>query len=470
MKKIHFVLLIILFYTLNSCNQNSNNEHFIGFWEGPHPENINKKFYVHVYMQADTVKAHAYWANNNFYESEFNIAELDLYGDSISFYVPSWDCFYKGKMINNRIKGGFACTGEPFDTVYLTKNDEISRYLTEALPGCNEPDYTYNYQVPKLLCDMLEISGLRDGGDSASIFSIIPEIIQGQYGRLNSFLILKNNRLVFEEYFYGYTSNKLHQIESSSKSVTSLLVGIAKDKGYIHDINEPIYKIFTSYKHLQAPEYKNITIKHLLTMTAGFSNENDELFQSENRMDYALKRKMINEPGESFNYDGGCTELLGAIIKEKTGMFADAFAKRYLFELLGIINYNWEILKQEGYPCMAGSLELLPRDMLKIGQMVLNDGKFDHKQIVSKEWLKESTSCKVTTHIENDNYGYQWWNITLNSNNKPYNCIWANGMGSQFIYIIPELDVVIVTTGYNYEFDSWAITTGISKYLYLLDN
>ena len=117
---------------------------------------------------------------------------------------------------------------------------------------------------------------------------------------------------------------------------------------------------------------------------------------------------------------------------------------------------------------MGGSLELRPRDMAKIGLMVINKGNFENRQIVSQQWIEESTSIKTETHIKGDDYGYQWWNINLQSNGFVYQTIWANGLGSQFIYIIPEIDVVIVTTGFNYENDSWAITGGIGKYLYLL--
>jgi CubicO group peptidase (beta-lactamase class C family) len=136
---------------------------------------------------------------------------------------------------------------------------------------------------------------------------------------------------------------------------------------------------------------------------------------------------------------------------------------------LKIADFNWEIYKQDGYPSMAGSLWLKPRDMAKIGLMVLNEGQFNGRQIVSKEWICESTSKKIKTHIQGDDYAYQWWNINLKSNGKTYQCIWANGLGSQFIYIIPELKVVIVTTGHNYENDSWAIKSGIEKSLYLLE-
>ena len=151
-------------------------------------------------------------------------------------------------------------------------------------------------------------------------------------------------------------------------------------------------------------------------------------------------------------------------------MFADEFADKYLFSPLKITHYDWSIFKQNGYPCMGGSLQMLPRDMAKTGMLVLNNGVFEGQPIISEKWVKESTSVKTKTHIEGDDYSYLWWNINLGSEQNSYKTIWANGWGSQFIYIIPDLDIVMVTTGANYEYDSWAITSGISKYLYLLDD
>lgn len=205
-------------------------------------------------------------------------------------------------------------------------------------------------------------------------------------------------------------------------------------------------------------------------MTSGFEPQNNELFTSENRIEFALKRPIKTKPGTTFLYDGGNTEILGAILQKKTGMFADEFAKKYLFSTLKIENFDWETNKQNGFPSMAGALNLLPRDMIKIGGLILNKGEFNENQIISKQWINESTSVKIKTHIPDDDYSYHWWNIKISSANAEYNAIWANGWGSQFIYIFPELNVVIVTTGHNYENDSWAITSGIAKYLYLLSD
>jgi hypothetical protein len=449
--------------------QNYSNK-FFGFWEGPHPIDESKFFYVHIHYQSDSLIAKGYWTQNNFYQSEFKIDILEIKDDSIRFFVPDWNCYYSGEFKNSKIFGGFSCEDEPFDAVTLSRNDKISQYLIWPKPNCENPDYSWNYTIPKFQDDGIKTSTFYTNGDSAFLFSLVPEIVNGDYGRLNSFLVLKNDRLICEEYFYGYIQSDLHQVESSTKSITSLLVGIAKDKGFIINLDEPLYKIFTEQTHLKEKDYRKITLRHVLSMTSGYEPVYDPANPEIDRIEFSLNRKLIDQPGAVFQYDGGNTEILGAVLKEKTGMFADQFAEKYLFTPLKIENCNWDIFRQDGFPCLGGSLQLTPRSMAKIGLMVLNQGKFEGNQIVSENWIKESTSVKTKTHIPDDDYGFQWWIIQLESNGKKYRTIWANGWGSQFIYIIPELKTVIVTTGHNYENDSWAITGGIEKHIGLLDS
>lgn len=470
MKLIKYIIFnTIALCLILSCSE-INTEKLVGFWQGPHPEDPQKNFYFHVYNDQNQIKAHGYWTENSFYSSQFNIDSICIMGDSVSFFINDWECVYRGKLMDDTtVLGGFSCLGEPFDSVRLTRNDGISKYLIEAKQGCKSDDFIFKHSVPLNQNDKLVTSNFNSPNYSLFVYSIVNEIINGDYGRLNSFLVVKDGNLICEEYFYGYSSTDMHQIESSTKSITSLIYGIALDRNQVADVNTPIYKIFPDYPNLSKDSYKDITVKHLLTMTAGFDIENDAVFRSDNRIDFALKRNLANAPGTKFVYDGGSTEILGAIVKRGTGLFVDEFAKKYLFDPLSIELYNWEIFKQDGCPSTGGSLWLTPRGMAKIGLMVLNNGNFDGQQIVSKDWIAESTSMQTKTHIDGDNYGYQWWNITLNSGENNYNTIWANGWGSQFIYIIPKLNVVIVTTGYNYEYDSWAITNGISKHLNLLN-
>ncbi len=466
------IIMGLLVVLMSGCILSDQMDRWPGCWEGPHPEADEKKFIIYIRVDNNGFSGKGYWTLNGHYNSSFEVDRLVVDHDSIRFFVPLWDCNYSGR-INQKsdlIEGGFRCSNEPYDPVILRKKEGIENYLLLPKPGSDQKDYQYQYRKPPGRNDKLETSAYYSETDSLFIYSIIGDIIAGSYGRINSFLLVKDERLICEEYFFGYTRDTPHQIESSTKSIISLLIGIAIDQGKITDINEPVYKSFPAFTRLTSGAYSEITLNHLLTMTAGFKKDDISVFQSTDRIAYALNRELVNPPGEIFNYDGGCTEILGGVIREKTAYFADSFADRYLFAPLGIVNYNWDELKQEGYPCAAGSLQLLPRDMAKIGILVANKGIWDSKEILSAEWLEKSTAAQTKTHIEGDDYAYQWWRIKLESGGRTYNAIWANGLGSQFIYIIPEINSVIVTTGHNYENDSWAITRGISKYLYLLDH
>jgi len=469
MKYTYFFIILVSLFVLQNCSIKNEKMSLNGFWEGPHPEDVNKKFYIQIVEKQDSLTAIGYWTNHKFYDSQFKIDSIFRHSDSISFFIPDWNCYYLGRIFDTLIKGGFACAGELFDPVNLINNDALIPFLTEAKPNCNHVNYKYHYTEPAFFDESINATRFQTPNDSLFIYSLIPEIIDNQYGRINSFLLIKNDKLICEEYFYGYSRNDLHQIESATKSITSLLIGIAKDKGMISDIHEPIYKTFPSYEHLKSGDYKKITIANILSMTSCFVNEY-EPYQNYDRIDYSLKRKLIAPVGEHFIYDGGNTEILGAIIKLKTGMYADVFAEKFLFKPLNIQKYDWNTLKQDSFPCMGGSLKMRPIDLTKIGLLVLNNGRYNKQQIISSDWIKKSTSAKTKTHIKGDDYGYQWWNISIESNNKKHEIIWANGIGSQFIFIVPSLNIIIVTSGYNYEYDSWAIINGIGKYLFLLDN
>ncbi len=464
------ILPFILVTLLLACSSPHDNTAIYGFWQGPHPEDENRKFYVRFYENNHTLAGHGYWTHNGFYDSEFEIDSVYFAKTEIRFYVPMWKCTYLGKLTgNSMVSGGFSCPGEPLDSVLLIKNDSIHSFLVEALPGSQDTGFTYLWKIPPANEDGLRVANTLSPGEKAFLDSIIPKIAESKFGRINSILASKNHELFCEEYFWGYQAKDLHPVESVTKSITSLLTGIAIDQGKIRGTEEKIADIFPEIRHNQPEIFNQITLKHLLCMTSGYESKDNELTKSDDRLNFCLNRKIVHTPGKVFQYDGGNTEILGAVIQRKTGMFADKFAMKYLFEPLNIQTFKWSDYQQNGYPLMSGALCLRPRDMLKTGELILQKGQYNGRRIVSEKWIEESTTARVETGINNDQYSYLWWNIRIESKHKSYRCIWGNGWGSQFIYVFPELELVIVTTGHNYAQDSWAITAGLKEYLYLLD-
>jgi len=157
---------------------------------------------------------------------------------------------------------------------------------------------------------------------------------------------------------------------------------------------------------------------------------------------------MANNPGEVSHYCSMGTILLAEIISKASGMTLDAFGKKHLFTPLGIQNFDWSHTSKKHAPASAKRLSLTPRDLAKIGQLVMQKGTWNHKQIVSSQWIKEATTPK--TKITGIDYGYLWWNFPFTFENTTYIAKLATGNGGQYIIVIPELDMIAVFTGKAY--------------------
>jgi CubicO group peptidase (beta-lactamase class C family) len=200
-----------------------------------------------------------------------------------------------------------------------------------------------------------------------------------------------------------------------------------------------------------------------LTMSAGFSwdewsypytdlrnNHGAQILEAADSLRYVLERPMVAEPGEKFTYNSGLSILLGQIVLKASGIRADKFAERNLFEPLGITDFYWSKLPHEVMQT-GGGLFMRPRDMAKIGQLMLDGGRWRGKQIVSEAWLSESTktridASKIPTAAMAQGYGYQWWIDSLKSGDEAVKSFSARGRGGQFIVVIPERRIVVVIT------------------------
>ncbi|KQB39833.1 serine hydrolase domain-containing protein [Flavobacterium aquidurense] len=297
-------------------------------------------------------------------------------------------------------------------------------------------------------------------------------ILSNHYPKIHSVLIAKNNQLIYEHYFNGYTKDSLNDSRSSFKSITSLLVGIAIDKGFIKDINQKVYEFFPEYPSLKTdPLKKLLTIKNLLEMKSGFDCEEfndtkdceDNMSQSKNWVEYSLNLPMKNKPGEVWAYTSVNPMILSGIIKKATNMSVKDFAKKYLFDPLNISSYKWTV-DPSGNAMTAGSFYMLPIDMLKISQLVKDKGVYNHKQIISKKWIAQSTVCNIMipdfSFMKSSRskigfpqpayYGYYWYRETIKTNNIEENLLFASGNGGQYIFIIERLNLTVVFTQGNY--------------------
>jgi CubicO group peptidase (beta-lactamase class C family) len=255
-------------------------------------------------------------------------------------------------------------------------------------------------------------------------------------------------------------------MKSATKSVNSILVGITIDQHKISNVDAKISSFFPEYSDLFTNKQKDaICLKHLLSMTAGLSwdewtypytdprNDAAMMASKADFFSYVLEKPLATAPGAKFTYSSGVSLMLGEILYKATGLRADKFAEIYLFGPLGISDYYWQ-KAPNGVVNTLGGLALRPRDMAKIGQLYLNDGRWDGKQIVSKEWVRASTRQQVgagqlPAWFLADSYGYQWWLGSFDVGNQAIASYSARGQGGQFIINFPTLQMVAVFTGWN---------------------
>lgn len=277
------------------------------------------------------------------------------------------------------------------------------------------------------------------------------ELIKQKKYSIDNITIVRNGYVVTDAYFHPYKKNKKHLIYSCTKSVTSALIGIAVDKGYIKSVKQSVLSFFPDKKITNVDENKKkITLENLLTMTSGLKTMDSYLYnyiglqefaQTKDWTQYILSRPMDNKPGTKYEYSNGVSFLLTAILQKTTKTTALSFAQKNLFKPLGIKGIKWPMSPQ-GINYGWGDMWLSPHDMAKFGLLYLNKGKWDGKQIISESWVKDS----IIGHIKEpfftkifDRYGYQW-----RIDDEGY--YMAAGRFGQFIFVVPQKNMIVVFT------------------------
>jgi CubicO group peptidase (beta-lactamase class C family) len=326
---------------------------------------------------------------------------------------------------------------------------------------------SYVYEVPEGTDDGLVTGHLSDHGlDVTDITSLMDRILDGTYVNIHSVLIVRNGVLVLDEYFPGPGYNRpytvwdkdvLHSMHSVTKSYTSALIGIAIDQVHIGSVDDKISTYLPEYADVfEGSDRDSIRIKHLLAMTAGLywdewtypyddiRNTHVALAMSSDPVRYAIELPVVAPPGTTFQYNSGMSITLGRIVHNATGLTTDMFAEQYLFGPLGITDYYWYSYP-DGTFQTGGGLWLRPRDMAKFGLLFLNGGRWGDEQVVSEGWVNES----VEQHAPGVGYGYQWWLSYHGHDGQVIESYSARGRGGQYIFVLPELDLVVVFTGWN---------------------
>ncbi|MDH3711929.1 MAG: beta-lactamase family protein [Cyclobacteriaceae bacterium] len=347
------------------------------------------------------------------------------------------------------------------------------------LINCSAESSSFD-QAPKF-DDWEQTSPEAAGIEPLVIDSIHQEILEGKYGLIDHFILIRKGKVVMDHHYeqdyqsviekydttnhqYNYDhvawhpyykDTNLHTLQSVTKSVTSILLGIAADQGKISEAS-PVMSHFAAYDFDRSDARKmNMSIKDLLTMRSGiewdeenYNEANNSCILMENSQDwiqFVLNHPMDATPGSSFEYNSGASVLLGKIVREITGKRIDHWAEEKLFGPLGIEDYYWKFTPK-GEIDTEGGLYLSAHDLARIGHLMLQKGKWGDQQILSEDWVDKSIQPTVAFGEERG-YGYQWW-VPKHMEGKA-EIFAGNGYGGQFLMVVPRYELVLVFNGWN---------------------
>lgn len=336
---------------------------------------------------------------------------------------------------------------EAFDTPRVTRDAKPATRFRLGAPG-REPD---GWRVRDPADASVDTAPLRALGEA---------ILARHFTAIDNVVLAVGGAIVFESYFYGRTARDLHTIQSCTKSVTALAAGIAVDKGFLPDLDAPVWSFFPERRDTRWVDTPyDATIRDLLAMRVGLdwdetrpytdpSNSNTRMNHSEDWLGFVLEQpRRDGWPPEKFEYQSGLTILLGAVVARATGMSVVEFARRNLFGPLGIDDFRW-LASPAGVTHTGGGLYLRPRDLLKVGELVRTGGTWNGTRVVSAAWIAEMT----TAHARDGEtgYGYQWWLTRQHDLPPDPPRAAALGWGGQSLHVFPTLDAQVVTNATDF--------------------
>jgi CubicO group peptidase (beta-lactamase class C family) len=309
-----------------------------------------------------------------------------------------------------------------------------------------------------------QISGFAPSSDSydvALIDSLRSAVEAKHFKRLNSLIVLKNGELLIEEYYNGTRRHQVHDVRSVGKTFASAVLGIALEEGHLQSLDQPLSDFYDlkQYDHYH-PQKAEIRIRDLLTMSSNFDgNDNDynspgnegNMYSQENWVEWTLNVPIDSsrKAGEEWNYFTAGIVLLGDIIHQNVPVGLEEYADEKLFQPLGIRRYYWPYTPQR-VASTAGGIRLTPLGFAKFGQLYLQKGQWNGRQILPEKWVEESFTSRISTTIPPNEYGYLWWIKPYEIDGTSYTTHYCTGNGGNKIFVFQELDMVVVVTASAY--------------------
>lgn len=265
-------------------------------------------------------------------------------------------------------------------------------------------------------------------------------------GALTSLVVSRGGETLGEAYYHGGSAGEPVNIKSASKSVLSALVGIAVSEGHLEGTRQPVSELLPEeFEGLEDPRKRRITVGHLLSMQAGLRTTSFDSYgawvSSRDWIRWALERPMECRPGRCWEYSTGNYHLLSAALTEATGVDTRSYARSRLFAPLDIPARPWD-RSPRGYYLGGNNMALTARELLRFGELYLEDGRWNGRQVVPRRWIGRSWTPRVVSSWNGNDYGLGWWGRRLGGER-----VWfAWGYGGQYLFLVPRLDLAVVTT------------------------
>lgn len=331
---------------------------------------------------------------------------------------------------------------QKFITIFLLFISYVTFAQSTSLPTISPADAGFNIDSVRSLADTMSKFRQRD---------------------YRGLIVIKDNKIVLENYYNTFWRNHIHDIRSAGKSITALLLGVAIKDGLVKNLEQDVYSFFPKEKHPSIHEdYKKVKLIYLLNMVSGLDadSDNSQTMGSEGKwiakedwLGYLLSVPLSSDPGKKWVYADINVVLLGAIIEEKSGMSLRDYAKQKVFEPLGIKEFYWytNAANQTG---AAGNLYISTLDFAKLGLLVANKGKWGSKQVADEAYinrlLNENSAAIGDYNPLADGYGMLWYRTKRKFGNREINYLWASGNGGNHLVVVPEENMVVAMTSGAY--------------------
>lgn len=317
----------------------------------------------------------------------------------------------------------------------------------------------------------------KDTFDQDKIRELNRKIAENSYKDIKSIVVIKNGKLLIEEYFNGATRSTLHDVRSVSKTFASTLIGIAVKDGYLKNIDQTLGEFYNLKDYENFSQKKEaVTIRNLLTMSSGFEGfdfdassvgNEENMYPQPDWVKWTLNLPMADRKvGEQWAYFTAGVVVLGDIMHKSVPGGLEKYADKKLFKPLGITNYKWQYTPQKVVNT-AGGLQMSALDFAKFGQLYKNLGRWKGRQLVPESWVKASQTNYFSIPEDNSNYGYLWWNKTYKVDGKDYEAYYCIGNGGNKIFVFKDLPIVVViaATAYNKPYMHRQVDKIMEKYL-----